>query len=138
MCLNHKHLTYNKANIDLWCRAICVLWIFHKPPYCPHNRYNILIWESSVHLLANTIHQMLNDTDDIMTKMGVLPLLTILLTLFWQFNFWLHFDVYVHLRYCYCKQRILSMLLIFILFMFVYNIYTYHLNESCLTLKMTT
>ncbi len=28
MCLNHKYLTYNKANIDLWCRAIWVLWIF--------------------------------------------------------------------------------------------------------------
>ncbi len=28
MCLNHKHLTYNKANIDLLCWAIWVLWIF--------------------------------------------------------------------------------------------------------------
>ncbi len=28
MCLNNKHLTYNKANIDLWCWAIWVLWIF--------------------------------------------------------------------------------------------------------------
>ncbi len=51
----HKHLTYNKANIDLWCRAIWVLWIFgnnidsalpqsillhhiHKIPFCPHHR----------------------------------------------------------------------------------------------------
>ncbi len=28
MGLNHNHLTYNKANIDLCCRAIWVLWVF--------------------------------------------------------------------------------------------------------------
>ncbi len=28
MGLNHKHLTYNKANIDFCCQAIWILWIF--------------------------------------------------------------------------------------------------------------
>ncbi len=27
MGFNHKHLTYNKATIDLWCQAIWILWI---------------------------------------------------------------------------------------------------------------
>ncbi len=28
MGINHKHLIYNKANIDVGCRALWVLWIF--------------------------------------------------------------------------------------------------------------
>ncbi len=30
MSLNQKHLTFDETNIDLWCREICVLWIFGK------------------------------------------------------------------------------------------------------------
>ncbi len=65
ICLNHKHLTYNKANSDLWCRAIWVLWIFNNNIILPSSQVHIciILYIGYIDTIYDTVDNISNEND---------------------------------------------------------------------------